>query len=287
MITARNYAAQAEYDFRKASKAFMRAGEIERAEMLSRIANSIKTSIHFAIPDGGKVFGDGFKGIRNKELHLPFKKITVEFFYNRNSEDIAGIEDVISSKYVLIAEEFDEYITIMTAQYIDRIRKWGAQSIYIKIPIKWDSKLGETADGKPGFECTSHPLIDTDLRGDEYDHAAFLASTTATCVMELVEALTCKNISTEPLERIDQSKNARRIKDGKLPLYETKILTVDISYSKDSKYNGITHNDRASVRQHLRRGHIRRHPTAGNIWVNACVVGHSELGVIDKQYAVM
>lgn len=42
----------------------------------------------------------------------------------------------------------------------------------------------------------------------------------------------------------------------------------------------------ASPRQHLRRGHIRRHPTAGNLWVNSCVVGDPSNGVINKSYAV-
>ncbi|MEI7836952.1 MAG: hypothetical protein WCK05_11170, partial [Planctomycetota bacterium] len=42
----------------------------------------------------------------------------------------------------------------------------------------------------------------------------------------------------------------------------------------------------ASPRTHLRRGHIRRHPTAGRVWVNSTLVNPSALGSVNKDYAV-
>lgn len=102
--------------------------------------------------------------------------------------------------------------------------------------------------------------------------------------LELCEALSCKNVVTEPLEPVDTSKNARRIKNGKLPIYETKILTIkapEVVSGKTSNGGG-TH---ASPRQHLRRGHIRRLPDC-NIWVNSCVVGSVENGIIEKSYNI-
>jgi len=103
-------------------------------------------------------------------------------------------------------------------------------------------------------------------------------------VLELCEALTCSNVRADPLERIDAAKNARRVRDGKLPLYETKVLTIDVAGGKPGVH-GHAHGDRASPRQHLRRGHIRRLESR-NVWVNAAVVGSAGAGRIDKAYNV-
>ena len=48
-------------------------------------------------------------------------------------------------------------------------------------------------------------------------------------VMELIEALSCSNVKAQLLEPVDVFKQARRAKDGKLPIYETKILTIPAS----------------------------------------------------------
>ena len=64
---------------------------------------------------------------------------------------------------------------------------------------------------------------------------------------------------------------------------KTKCLTIK-SHVK-SKALAIRTGTHESPRQHLRRGHIRR-LESGNIWVNACVVGNSEKGVIKKSYNV-
>ncbi|MEO3722889.1 hypothetical protein, partial [Lacticaseibacillus paracasei] len=64
--------------------------------------------------------------------------------------------------------------------------------------------------------------------------------------------------------------------------YETKCLTIKATQKQGTGTRTGTHE---SPRQHLRRGHIRR-LESGNIWVNACVVGSSEKGVIKKSYNV-
>ena len=98
-------------------------------------------------------------------------------------------------------------------------------------------------------------------------------------VMELVEALSCLNVKTQLLEPVDALKQARRAKDGKLPIYETKILTIPGSLGSGEHLGG-THS---GPRQHLRRGHIRRLPV-GNIWVNSHLVGDPSKGKIEKSY---
>lgn len=109
----------------------------------------------------------------------------------------------------------------------------------------------------------------------------------ASAVLELCEALSCSNVETKTYQPADARKNKRRVKDGKLPIYETKMLVLSVPQeSNRGRDGGIFDPDRKSPRQHLRRGHIRR--MAGNcrIWVNSCVVGKAENGKINKQYSI-
>jgi len=101
-------------------------------------------------------------------------------------------------------------------------------------------------------------------------------------VLEMCEALTCSNVKIDTLQECNKKVNAKRIKKGKLPIYETKVLSLD--FNKSRSLIGRQVSDRASPRQHLRRGHIRNINDDKRIWVNSCIVGSSELGKIDKSY---
>lgn len=290
-ITARNYAAQAEWALSLIIDMYKNKG-FDASEFNARMtAFAISKSIHFALPDGGIIFNDKLKGMVGVDIRLPFDHITIEFKSNSSIADkvviIAYDYDVSNDKS---GRNSDEFITVSCIYSVDGI--WTLCGLCAVVPRclnVLDSTDKVLYSRITPEEFNNWKTVDGGLPKDDR-RISFDVDIIQRCiasVLELLEALTCKNVHTEPLERIDQSKNDRRIKDGKLPLYETKILTVDTSYGKDSKHTGMTHDDRASVRQHLRRGHIRRHPTAGNIWVNACVVGHSELGIIEKQYAVV
>lgn len=103
-------------------------------------------------------------------------------------------------------------------------------------------------------------------------------------VLELCEALTCSNVTSEVVQRENKKTNAKRLRKGKLPIYETRVLTIDVP-STAHHPQGKKQGDRNSPRHHLRRGHIRRLPTK-NVWVNSCSVGSAGLGRIDKSYNV-
>lgn len=279
-ITAMNYASQVERSFRLLAP---RAVNKQTKDVLITMANEIKSAMHFSLPDGGKIFDDGYKGIRNSEIHLPFRTITIEFFAPSSDKEFND------RKVLVIATENEDSIGVMgcfTEKELNN--EWYLYPYGIFIPTMWDSELGITDNGELGFKCNPFTPFTDDFYEISKEEELSLAKDGAifsTYVMELIEALSCINVRTETRNYVDKSKNARRIKDGKLPIYETKILTVDTSAHHNEKL-GMTVTDRASVRQHLRRGHIRRHPTAGNIWVQACVVGYSELGVINKSYKV-
>jgi hypothetical protein len=109
--------------------------------------------------------------------------------------------------------------------------------------------------------------------------------------MEFFEAVSCQNVVTSVGEHAaPPNVNARRARDGKLPINETKILAIDPGWlerhyrSSDGASSGL----RASPRQHLRRGHIRRvhldTPQQYQVWIPPTVVGDAERGRVDKSY---
>ena len=101
MITAKNYAAQAEKDLRVGFKAMCLEKDFER--VTSTFTDEIKNAIHFALPDTGVIFDDEKKGIRGEKVRLPFPKITVEYY----CPDIEERENdlIWASKRLILAEE--------------------------------------------------------------------------------------------------------------------------------------------------------------------------------------
>ena len=107
-------------------------------------------------------------------------------------------------------------------------------------------------------------------------------------VLELIEALSCRNVRISTLQSNKPAVNARRVRDGKLPLYETKILTVDIS-SRKEKERGPLENARASPGEHLRCGHIQSYHTREgivNLWKQPITVSAGNPRKVDKIYKI-
>ena len=301
MITARNYAAQAEKFMREIAARNANKFEVSSRNAMA-IAETIKKAQHFAIPDGGALFDDKLKGLDLSNIRLPYPDITVEWFIDKPKND----GKYPCPKRIIVASEVEDFIVCVGVWYSHEIPKgcWGFNPF--KIFIKMDNSVPFPSSGfgdivpfrfEDGREIQIAPAFTQDqfaenLRSGEISSKEALevlqdSTLEMMGLFEFLEALSCKNVIAEPLEKIDHAKNIRRIRDGKLPIYETRILTIDTGRNSGEKHDSwVGAGDRASVRQHLRRGHIRRHPTAGNIWVNSCVVGYSELGVINKSYEV-
>lgn len=77
--------------------------------------------------------------------------------------------------------------------------------------------------------------------------------------------------------------NAKRIRKGKKPLVEFRMITIDNTKRIASAPKGTTH---ASPRQHWRRGHWRNTKTGKKVWIDPMLVGDEANGVIVKDYAI-
>ncbi len=119
--------------------------------------------------------------------------------------------------------------------------------------------------------------------GDEEEKDSF--SWTALFAYSCLAVLNAVNVETEE-RTFKPSTLAKHRRKGKLPLYSYKTLCIRPGRKADDDQEARPAADaRRGPRVHLRRGHLRR--LEGKVvWVQPCVVGNREAGMIGKQYRV-
>lgn len=322
MITAKNYAAQAE---REITENYSKAPDMAQDYPLikKRFLDRISSSVHFALPDTGVIFDDQYRGIRGEEVRLPFPSITLEYYYPNRTEPLEK-DHVWSSKRLILATEYTteaisleypEYdfeigdpdmvwIAVYGASYFPQEKFWAVEPFGWLMPSAWDRKFTksngesifanryEDINNKIGVNGYAVPLTKSILNkvyeiekeNGIYACLKDIVSETAS-ILELCEALSCSNVHHHVIEEINPAVNIRRVRDGKTPLYETRTLWIDVPgvEGTSTEWQGGTHR---SPRQHLRRGHIRNLQSGKKVWVNATIVGAKESGFIHKTYGV-
>ena len=266
MITAKNYAAQAEKSIFKQAYVFTQTEK----QRLFKLMSSMKNAVHFAIPDNGVIFDDCNKGLIGGKIKLPFPEITIEFF-----------DSARNTKLVFLAISTERGIVLTVFIHDKPSNEWGFNSIFGLIPADMvfsERNQLDTFDNFPDYTRLCLAYGQTLEYQKENLELAFRS------FFEFLEALSCTNVEISTHQPASP-KNAQRIKSHKLPIYETKVLTIKAGKESLSNAGNGVKGSHQSPRQHLRRGHIRR-LESGNIWVNSCVVGSKENGVIDKQYKV-
>lgn len=296
-LAALNYAAQAEVWLRRF------AGGPAVAEWL---ADQIKDAIHFTMPDGGCLFDDDLKGIRGGVVRLPYPRVTLEFA-DDGKHLVLAIEMSATEAHEFgrwlgearaysgaAQEHWERYLAIIESRVGDSIfvyalhasasaSEWTHPDVGWFMPRSgWGDYDGSelTIAGEPILLLGGHWKDRDDI---EAAREAILAPG-ARAVLELVEALTCSNVRVETVQSVLPAVNVRRVRDGKLPLYETKVLTIDIGEAKQSGSGAERGGMHASPRQHLRRGHIRELANGKRIWIQAMTVGGK--GFIRKGYRI-
>ncbi len=269
MITAKNYAAKVQQSVNCLITQRNATEEPDWSE-LHAIKNAISNAVHFLIPDGGRIIGlDGLIGTR---LELPFPVITIESSISGWGLLTLAIDR--GEQIEVFGFSKEEHSGVMP-EFLPITRKMMVNKDYRKVENM------PVADDEIIFRGLISPEDDERLTGLQ----GYTSIVNCEFILEeLLSALSCRNVSIANHQEAFP-KNASRIKAGKLPLFEIKMLVINTQHGTSGK-TGNGGGSHASPRQHLRRGHIRRHPTAGNIWVNNCVVGDPAKGIIDKQYRV-
>ena len=274
---------------------------------------------HFQLPEGGHIFNDNLKGIQGKPIRLPYRLISVSYFVKNEPHEshFDGVAMHYVPKRVIVAIEIPrtelvggdeslfpgcERLCMVMALFCKEEIWTPCMALAILPSDKWDGT--DYAHGKddvflrePGgamflgrIKIMLPTFYDRIVKAYGKSYASrsayFDIGGEAATVLELCEALTCSNVHESTIQSANPNINERRERDGKLPLWETKTLTIDlpVTRSEDRPWRGGHH---ASPRLHLCRGHIRSLPGGdGNIWINDYARGDPTKGTINKTYKV-
>lgn len=325
MINALNYAAQAESALTVIANSLTgyQHSELD-AWMCKSFAKLIKTAVHFVIPDDGAIFDDDLKGLSGITARLPYEAITVEYHVDGSKSRYCEDAPLHAKKRLVLAFEvnkhafieFQNRLRVADFGFIEKMPDdrfvqffvmneingaWGPCCMSWLMPITWDYTTGGTYHIKPiiepksrigiaGVPCPALPgqfLRISNKYGEEkaLQLCVHDISGEIRAVLELCEALTCTNVTTAIVQNKNKTANVKREKNGKLPIYETKAIVIEVPKTAQHNSHG-GHVSRNGPRQHLRRGHIRIMQGEKRVWVNSCVVGNIGNGRIEKSYVV-
>ena len=239
-------------------------------EPLSHAVDLAQSSTKFILPKGGRLFDDfEFKALDESEpLHMPFKMISLEYESIEGAVPEGGWR---SSKRIVFAREREDSIVITPVVYQDHTGTWQPMP-EVAIPIT--HFLDRACPKRNGrvvmkvFNQNSDRISNNNYEDEVGTLLCFL------------NALQCANIGIEKSLGGKTSKAMHKA----LAFDDYHILTI-----KSSASDGLQHADAAggmhrSPREHLRRGHIRRHANGMKIWVNATVVNPGIGGKVSKDY---
>lgn len=275
MITAKNYAAQAESCLVKFHKEGIISGKSdcqEDKEMSLFVAKLINMSVKFALPNNGNILDAGLSTLVGLKVRLPYPNICLEYWDNNVKEKVITVACEQNNEIIVFGASKTSY-SKDDLWHIEPLCEI-LETYFIDGELRSKTKI--VAPAILNLYKTTYP--------DNKDFSRKRISHHGRVVLELLAALSCKNISTVNYQDASPL-NTKRIKSGKLPFYETKILVVDCRSVSTIKI-GDGNSSHSSPRQHLRRGHIRR-IAKGSIWVNSCVVGDPTKGSIGKQYSII
>jgi hypothetical protein len=224
-----------------------------------------KQATKFIFPKGGVIIDDPeFRGIDGLEkISLPFEKIIIEME--------TGIES--TPKVIILAEQNEEQIICKDAWFYTKSKKWvvhGGDGISID---RADPFLvnGENMSGERARE---------QLRKFKMYMGGHTMSTGP--VLCLINALACSNVSTEKIETRPTRKKAKQHAIGFDIYHHLTITPAHVG----KVGGGQSSRDSRLVREHLRRGHIRRLNDGRRIWVNAAVVNAGIGAKVSKDYVI-
>ena len=293
-----NYAAAAARDSRLIEGYLRAHGSHEDAVTAGGLADRITAAEHFALPDGGYLFDDDLNALAGLALRLPFPLITIEYI----GRDPAGR----TLRRMGLCSEFQDESGALHIRVVAFARdegRWGIVPVAIDFSADGWEKI--SADGIPFHQFADDPALappappryafrPVHIMADSAKHVTEdrralveqIAGATAVAesLLSMLSALACSNVRAEVQEHVDPKVNARRIRAGKLPIFETRILTVICP--RQPIHRTGQQGERASPRQHLRRGHVRHLADGRRIWIQPALVGDPKNGRIKKFYDV-
>ena len=274
---APNYSAKAIEAIRSRGKSKLAEGHRGGA-LMTYIADLLESAHKFALPYGGKLF-DTTSEQMLAECRLPFRVCAFEYEMEQEGTGVATGLPVRSDKTIVLAvEDSDASRTRLFPIVHTRDGGWQMTLVAIELVREDDENIGVFFRHMTDLHWGRADDIPAQQHLEEYAREAFGYEIRA--ITQACAALACTNVTTEILRPNREARAARPAST----LFDYHVLVLDPSRVREpGEDRGGTH---ASPRTHLRRGHIRRHPTAGRIWVNQCVVAPTSIGTVNKDYRV-
>lgn len=318
-VSARNYVTQCETGLLERIK---QVGE-DDARSIRWFIGLLRGCQHFCLPDFGRIFDDDMKGLEGRDLRIPYPSVSLSYFVPYDKVLLTEEQPTYAPKRVIILHELDRetvdrnerlraegrahippipssrgldgdrFILMLAANFINDA--WITMAASFLYPA--ESWQGQTVEGQLATKGNTGILLPGHAnwlvnQGYSSERAAAILKMDIgpelRASMEFMEAMSCSNVVPRVHESAPKAAvNERRIKQGKPPLYETKVLAIDYSMiGGRSPSGGGGESGRASPRMHLRRGHFRRISEGRQIYIPAMVVGKREHGIIEKSYAL-
>jgi len=271
----------------------------EYAVLSMQLIHEMQKSVKFVMPEGGRVFDTKLEAL-SEESKLPFDQIIIEYECKDRGglpEKIFGEENTKTARKRIVYAQQEEGGSISVFSVV-AFQSNGGMDVWVMQPfiaqlipsnmvkdveLKKPDSLPKGMNLLKQFRIYFHDVGgQAHLSfGDKWEeHAYYDMADEVNAVLNLMEALSCKNVSAEALA-VKKNKFQQR-KHGALPYDEYRVLVVN---NRNSDRAGSGEGTHRSPREHLRRGHIRRLPI-GNVWVNATVVNPGNHGKIGKVYAL-
>lgn len=242
----------------------------------------------FILPADGFLIEDAeLKALPDGPLNLPYSAIVLEYPMSPSGE-AAPQGEVNQSKRIVFARQTSDRITLVESGYWPEMDLWVTDRAFA-IPIENYARR-DVADsrGTPSLAIMTGDWSDCSI---PLERMVPNMAGTAWILLSFLNALACSNVEVQQADnpaadryaRLSPKKQAR-----KLPPDTYHMLTVKLNATAQSMAQGAGMGDRSQVREHLRRGHIRRLASGGRIWVNSTIVmPGSASGRVSKDYGVV
>jgi hypothetical protein len=219
-----------------------------------------------------------------QKIKLPFPKITIltadavnpkfvqKQFKLENGKTFDPGEGDLNAFWSFYASQHGDSVLI-TVPLLDKESKLHLLEIM--------TTYGETPTGEVRILSTSAPRQVTWVSAD-------VLNDYVRRVMEVIYMMTLNPAATQAYVSIpteeDVAVNKKRLRKGKRPLIEFKLITID--GKKKDPIPVMPTGTHASPRQHWRRGHWRQYSSGKTVFINPMLVGDEKNGKIIKDYAV-
>jgi len=271
-----------------------------------RIIKGIKDAVKFKLPLNAELITNPAE-VQDSLLgayKLPFPKVCIEFDVDCPNTPLGCMETSVAKSVCTYAEHlpsvksfsesvglhgapdvegFFAHSTVLTENgvwvptffaaivpyYIKGFMREKGKS---KIPFSCFNMGGKM--GKIGYELTSG-ITHLDMVNEYYLDVS--------AVLNVSLCSLCENVDHE-VKKAPKHTNKTRLKKGKHAFFEYRTLVIRPNQKHDRASS--SNQRRKGVRQHLRRGHIRKLHTGKLTWVKHSVVGDVSRGVVSKNYKI-